>query len=97
MVEWDKQLMGPIDDGKGVEQGGVNSGDYYKIFGKPQLELAQSSKLGVPLPGNLTVSGIGQADDTLLVSNNIHALQNLLQLTLHFCSKYKVDLCVEEK
>lgn len=74
----------------------MNSGDYYKIFGKPQLELAQSSKLGVPLPGNLTVSGIGQADDTLLVSNNIHALQNLLQLTLHFCSKYKVDLCVEK-
>ena len=30
-----------------------------------------------------------------MVSNNIHALQNLLQLTLHFCSKYSVDLCVE--
>lgn len=96
MVEWDKHLMGPIDDQKGMEQGGPNSGDYYKIFGKPQLELAHFSGLGVALPGNLTVSAIGLADDTLLVSNNIHALQNLLQLTLHFCSKYSVELCVEK-
>ena len=26
-VEWDKQLMGPIVDEQGVEQGGINSGD----------------------------------------------------------------------
>ena len=39
---------------------------------------------------------IGQADDTILTSNNIHALQCLLQLTLHFCQKYNVELCVEK-
>ena len=96
MVDWDKHLMGPINDGKGVEQGGANSSDYYKIFGKPQLDLAQSSNLGVSLPGNVTISAIGQADDTILTSNNIHALQCLLQLTLHFCAKYNVELCVEK-
>ena len=96
IVDWDKQHLGPIHDQKGVEQGGINSGDYYKIFGKPQLDLAQRSGLGVELPGSKNVPSIGQADDTILTSNNIHALQCLLQLTLHFCQKYNVELCVEK-
>ena len=41
--------MGPISDEVGVEQGGVNSGDFYKIYGKTQLEMAQTSSLGVEL------------------------------------------------
>ena len=57
-IDWDGQLMGPIYDEQGVEQGGINSSDLYKVFGKEQLELAQKSSLGVPL-GNLTISVIG--------------------------------------
>ena len=45
-VEWEKQLMGPIHDELGVEQGGINSEDLYKIFVKEQLSMAQASKLG---------------------------------------------------
>ena len=48
-LDWDNQLMGPIKDELGVEQGGANSGDYYKIFGKEQLSTAQASGLGVAL------------------------------------------------
>ena len=92
-AEWDKVLMGPIIDKLGVEQGGVNSGDFYKIYAKPQLQLAHDSQLGVRLSRNLTVSAIGQADDTLLVSNSLHSLQNLLQLSLYYCSKANVELC----
>ena len=77
-AEWDKQIMGPIHDELGVEQGGVNSGDFYKIYAKSQLQMAQSSQLGVKLAKDLVISAIGQADDTLLVSNNLHSLQNLL-------------------
>ena len=44
----------------------------------------------------LIVPSIGQADDTILTSNNIHALQCLLQLTLHFYQRYNVELCVEK-
>ena len=94
-IEWNKQLMGPIKDELGVEQGGANSGDYYKIFGKEQLTMAQSSGLGIPL-GPDTISAIGDADDTVLISNCLHSLQNLLQLTLVFCSKYQVQLCIEK-
>ena len=65
---------------------------FFKIYAKNQLQLAQSSALGVKLARNL-VSAIGQADDTLLVFNNLHSLQNLLQRSLFYCSKYNVELC----
>ena len=93
IAEWDKQLMGPISDELGVKQGGVNSGEFYKIYGKTQLQMAQDSKLGVNLAKDLTISAIGQADDTALVANDLHSLQNLLQLTLYYCSKFNVELC----
>ena len=81
--------MGPISDEVGVEQGGVNSGDYYKIYARNQLMMAQQSGLGVKLSRDLVISVIGQADDTALVSNKLHSIQNLLQLSLNYCSKKK--------
>ena len=90
-LDWSGQLMGPIIDERGLEQGGVSSCDFYKIFSQEQLQTAQNSALGVPL-GPLTISGIGQADDTALVSNSIHNLNYILHLTKVFCNKYKVQL-----
>lgn len=82
VADWDKVLMGPITDQQGVEQGGVNSSDFYKIYSKSQLQIAQNSKLGVPLSRKLVVSAIGQADDTALVSNNLH----LYRISLNYLS-----------
>ena len=96
VLDWNGEHMGPIIDEQGLEQGGPNSSDFYKIFGREQLETAQASALGVCLGSSLTISGIGQADDTLLVSNNIHALSSILKLTKIFCSKYHVNLCSEK-
>ena len=45
---------------------------------------------------DITVSGIGQADDTVLLSNSLFSLQNLLYLSLNFCKKQQVILCVEK-
>ena len=113
-LDWNGELMGPIDDEQGLEQGGVNSSDLYKIFGKEQLSLAQSSSLGVPFGrsgdvdgggrerdvdgdcNGMTVSCVGQADDTCLVSNNVHHLFYLLELTKIFCHKYQVELCADK-
>jgi hypothetical protein len=95
ILDWNSQLMGPIFDEQGLEQGGVSSSNFYKIFGKEQLGTAQASALGVKL-GPLTVSGVGQADDTALMSNNIHDLIYLLHLTQVFCSKYHFNLCSEK-
>ena len=94
-VDWEGNLMGPIFDQCGLEQGGVGSSDFYKIYGREQLLSAQESKLGISL-GNLKISAIGQADDTALVSNNLQNLQYLLLLTEHFCRKYHVKLSTEK-
>ena len=67
---------------------GVSSSEFYKIFSQEQLETAQKSLLGVTL-GPLTVSEIWKADDSALVSNNIHHLYFLLHLTKIFCQKYQ--------
>ena len=94
-VDWDGHIMGPVKDECGLEQGGINSSDFYKIYGREQLNSAQESALGVPL-GNLTISAIGIADDTALISNNLQNLQFLLHLTEIFCNKYHVTICAEK-
>ena len=43
VCEWDKTLVGPFKDQCGVEQGGKNSSDFYKIYNNTQLNLAQES------------------------------------------------------
>ena len=65
------------------------------VFGKEQLASAQPSSLGVPL-GPITVSGVGLADDTGLLTNSIQDLLKLLHLTIQFCSKYQVQLCSDK-
>ena len=95
ILDWDGNLLVPTYDQQGLEQGGKNSSDFYKIFGREQLSVAQSSELGIKM-GNITISAIGQADDTLLVSNDIFALFYLLGLTMIFCQKYLVELSADK-
>ena len=92
--EWDKTLMGPIHDELGVEQGGVNSSDFYKILNNEQLSVPQETNFGVNFGGSddIHVASIGQADDTVLISHNLVKLKFLLKLTLNYCQKYHVEL-----
>ena len=89
--EFDKVMMGPILDTRGLEQGGVFSSDAYKIYNNEQADVAQASGLGVYVK-NVCISCITMADDAVLVSNNIIDLNNLLFLTEQYCSKYDVQL-----
>ena len=93
--EWTKELMGPIRDLLGVEQGGINSDRLYKLANNCQIKVAQESKLGIDM-GSMVASCIGQADDTALISNDIFNLQNLLLLTMEYCEKYSVTLVPEK-
>ena len=79
-------LVGPIIVERGLEQGGPNSTDLYKVIGKEQVQTAQISKLGVPFK-TVFISAIAQGDDNILTTTSPYALQNLLQLTLNLCSK----------
>ena len=94
-VEWDKVLMGPINDTIGVEQGGVNSDRIYKLCNNVQLKTAQMSRLGVDM-GAVVVSSVGQADDTALVSNCLTKLAGLLHLAVEYCKNYHVELVAEK-
>jgi hypothetical protein len=89
--EWGKVLMGPIDDSLGLEQGGVNSDKLYKLCNNNQLSTAQLSGLGVDC-GAATVSSIGQADDTVLVSDCIYRLAGLVYLAEQYCRAFHVTL-----
>ena len=71
ILEFDKTLVGPIHDERGLEQGGVSSSDCYKLYNNELLEACQRSSLGVDM-GELVVSAVGQADDTALLSNDIN-------------------------
>ena len=95
VCEWNKVLMGPIKDQCGVEQGGINSSDFYKIYNNEHLNLAQASEFGVEL-GPDVISAIGQADDVALLAHDLHALQGLVDLSLYFCKKYCVSLCSDK-
>ena len=89
--EWDNKLMGPAQDNIGFEQGSICASDYYKIYSKKQLTSTQRSNLGVDI-GSSVVSSIGQADDTILVSDDIYNLKNLLSIIDKYCHMYKVKL-----
>ena len=81
---------GPIQDEQGVEQGGISSSDLYKIYNNELLSTAQQSKLGVHMGNSLVVSAVGQADDSVLISNDINKLQHILKLVLEYCNKINV-------
>ena len=93
--EWDKVLMGPINDDLGLEQGGVNSDRLYKNCNNNQLSVAQKSELGVDT-GAAVISAIGQADDTVLLANNVHKLAGLVYLAEEYCRFYHVTLVPEK-
>ena len=57
-------MMGPAPDITGFEQGGVNSGGYYKLYNNNQLEPDQISCFEVNLNSSVE-SAIGQADDVI--------------------------------
>ena len=95
-IDWDKNIMGPIRDEHGVEQGGINSSDYYKIYSNENLTNAQKSLQGIHLGNSLVISEIGLADDTVACANKLTNLYNILHLVTDYCEKYSVNLCHEK-
>ena len=94
-LEWDKSVLGPIQDELGFEQGGISSGEFYICYNNEQIQTAQDSGLGVSV-GPVDVAAVGQADDVVLLSNDVHYLNFLLQLTIDYCKKYHVTLAPEK-
>ena len=91
VYQWEGCMLGPAGDVTGFEQGGVNSSDFYKLYNNEQLEVAQSSNLGVDI-GSSVISAVGQADDVILLTNDLYDLKLLLRLTENYCDKFRVKL-----
>ena len=72
-------------------KGGPNSSEYWKIYNNEQLSVAQGSGLGASISG-IHAASVGQADDTALLSHDLHQLQCLLDLSLIYCRKHQVQL-----
>ena len=69
-IEFNKELMGPIPDKRGVEQGGTSSMDLFQLVNNGAIIAGHHSGLGTNLPGAPT-STIGAADDIALVSSSL--------------------------
>ena len=105
-IEWDKEVVGPISDNRGLEQGGTPSDRLYRLSNNEQLQIAQESGLGICLSrffkdnhkllSTVTLSAIGQADDVCHISSSILNLKCLLELTKEFCAKFHVKLVGEK-
>ena len=100
-IECDKQLIGPIHDTVGVEQGGCASDRIYRLVNNEQLKTAQQSELGMDIGQAVTdaghiqhnvLSGVGQSDDVALLANFLQDLKALLHLSKLYCDKYQVKL-----
>ena len=59
-IEWNKEIMGPIRDTMGVEQGGVASDKIYRLVNNIQLKTAQQSELEVNLGRVVTTNGTAE-------------------------------------
>ena len=90
VYHWNNEWIGPSSDITGFEQGGINSGDFYKLYNNEQLNRAQASSLGVDI-GSMVISGVGQADDVILSSNDLHKLGLLAKLNENYCKEYRVQ------
>ena len=65
--------------------------DHYKLYNNEQSSVANLSDLGASL-NSTNISCISLADDSVLLSNSIINLRNLLYLTTRYCAKYDVEL-----
>ena len=91
VYHWDGEMLGPAVDNTGFEQGGINSGDFYKLYNNEQLKSAQKSGLGVDI-GSSVVAAVGQADDVILAASSLISLKLLARLTEVYCASYRVKL-----
>ena len=96
-IKFNNDVIGPIYDSLGVKQGGLLSDRLFRLVGNDQLLFAQLSNLGAPLhyPNHhspeqipkITISAIGQADDTALFSNDLFSLNLLASLSDQYANR----------
>ena len=84
------KLSEEFQEFRGCKQGNLKSGDHYKIYVAPSLEMLDSADLGVWIgPINTAVSCY--ADDVLAMSDDQDKLQGLLDMAQFYGNMYQVE------
>ena len=81
-ADFNKQIMGPIADLRGLEQCGVYSFNAYKIYNNKQASSSHCSNLGVKVLTDF-ISCISLADYSVMHWNDLWGLKNPLYLKNH--------------
>ena len=79
-----------LQEERGCKQGNLKSGDHYKIYVAPSLEMLDSADLGVWIgPVNVAVSCC--ADDVLTMTDSQDKMQCLLDMAKFYGDMYQVQ------
>ena len=96
VCEYDKILMGPIEDKIGLEQGGKNSDKFHKLCNNSQLSTAQTSGLGINLKmGPTTTTNNDTTDNNMCPDIHIASIGQADDVALFypfpqkFCCTYQ--------
>ena len=78
--------MGPIHDGRRVKQGGISSSKLFQLTTNNELQTLNSTGLGVPI-GPVSLTALRQAEDVVLLSNNLSGIQSLINTAVDLASQ----------
>jgi hypothetical protein len=90
-VRWKGIDSNPFSTSQGVKQGSIISPMLYKAYVNNLLEILQRNNLGLNV-GSLYIGSPTCADDVLLMSNNCHELQAMLDVCYVYskCQQYEL-------
>ena len=74
-------VMSPINDRKGIKQGGIFSSKLFQLTNDNGLQTLNATGLGVPI-GPITIAALGQSDDEVLLSTNQWDTQTLINTAI---------------
>ena len=77
-LHYGHEIMGPITDNAGVEQGGICSGDEFQLITNTETDALNGSNLGVDL-GHSSIAAITAANDEVVLSES-HMALNLFSI-----------------
>ena len=81
-----RKTFPPIHDWRGVEQGGISSSKLFQLTTVNELCTLNATGLGVPI-GPVSLVALRQANDEVLLSNNLWGTQSLINTAVELFPK----------
>lgn len=75
------QVLGPINDIRGVEQGGISSSQQFQLITNHELTTLNCTGLGIPF-GPDSIAAIGLADNQVLITTSTNRAHTLVDMAV---------------